>query len=87
LITKCWFYKLNVFCLGKIVYHMFYLYLPLLFFKNKQITNDFFFIIFGLTRLGMTTQSTALEATLSIEKWLTYSIFDRSLVMLFLELS
>ena len=35
------FNKLNVFCLCKIVYacHMFlYLYLPLLFFKNKQIT-------------------------------------------------
>ena len=40
--ATCLFYKLNVFCLGKIihVYHMFflYLYLPLLFFKNKQIT-------------------------------------------------
>jgi hypothetical protein len=42
--ATCLFYKLNVFCQGNIkivyVYHMcvLYLYLPLLFFKNKQIT-------------------------------------------------
>jgi hypothetical protein len=38
------FDKLNVLCLCKIVYtcHMFlYLYLPLLFFKNKQITTKY----------------------------------------------
>ena len=40
--ATCLFYKLNDFCLGNIihVYHMcfLYLYLPLVFFKYKQIT-------------------------------------------------